>query len=173
MRGRGKACRILQRAGGQPLHGGRVPRPGRAGLRYPRGRLRPGRGACGAGPAAQGRFAGHRGRADQTHGVQNHTHGPTCGQPCQRAAGRALRHRGPFTCAHARARRFRGEYSGRNRAGELRLLRHDGHAGHAERRGKKGRRDGLEPRWRAFRRVHPCVRGRRHDQIRGARQPIH
>ena len=38
---------------------------------------------------------------------------------------------------------------------------------------KKGRRDGLEPRWRAFRRVHPCVRGRRHDQSRGARQPIH
>ena len=95
----------------------------------------------------------------------------TCALPI--SAGRALRHRGPFTCAHARARRFRGEYSGGDRAGELRLLRHDGHAGHAERRGKKGRRDGLEPRWRAFRRVHPCVRGRRHDQSRGARQPIH
>ena len=42
---RGQAGGILQRAGGQPLYGGRLPRPGRAGLCDQRRRFRPRRGA--------------------------------------------------------------------------------------------------------------------------------
>ena len=40
---RGEARRFLQRAGGQPVHGGRLPRRRRAGLRDQRRRFRPGR----------------------------------------------------------------------------------------------------------------------------------
>ncbi len=39
----GKARCVLQRTGGQPLHGGRFPRRRRTGLRHQRGRFRPGR----------------------------------------------------------------------------------------------------------------------------------
>ena len=43
--GCGQAGGVLQRPGGQPLYGRRLPRRGRAGLRHQRGRLRPRRGA--------------------------------------------------------------------------------------------------------------------------------
>ena len=39
----GAAKLVVQRTGGQPLHGGRFPRRRRAGLRHQRGRFRPGR----------------------------------------------------------------------------------------------------------------------------------
>ena len=64
--------------------------------------------------------------------------------------------------------RQRGAHSRRNGTGGLRHARHDGRARHAQRRGEKGRRDGLRPRRRAFRRVYPGLGGRGHDR-RGAR----
>ena len=68
-------------------------------------------------------------------------------------------------------RRQRGEHSGRDGPGKLRLLRHHGLPGPAERRGQEGRRHGVQPCRRPVRRVHPGVGGRRHDQRRQLRQP--
>ena len=100
--GDAKLVAVLQCARGQPLHGGRVPRRGRAGLRDPRGRFRPRCGACCAGQAAEGRPDGRGGRAGQAHGVQDHPPGPAGGQPGQRASGRAGGHYRPVAGPDAR-----------------------------------------------------------------------
>ena len=63
------------------------------------------------------------------------------------------------------------QHPGRDGPGKLRLLRHHGLPGAAQRRGQKGRRYGLQPCGRPFGRVHPGFGGRRHDQGRRVRQP--
>lgn len=73
---------------------------------------------------------------------------------------------------HACRGRFRGQYSGRNWPGKLRLLRHHGHAGHAERRREKRRRHGLEPCGWAFGRVHPVSEDDGMIKAARARQPF-
>ena len=67
--------------------------------------------------------------------------------------------------------RQRRQHSGRDGPGKLRLLRHHGLPGAAQRRGQKRRRHGLQPCGRPFGRVHPGFGGRRHDQGRRVRQP--
>ena len=52
------------------------------------------------------------------------------------------------------------------------LLRHHRRPGPSERRGEKGRRDGLQPCGRPVRRFHPRERGRRHDPGRAPGQPV-
>ena len=66
-------------------------------------------------------------------------------------------HCGSFSGAHACRGRQRGPHSGGNGSGNLRHPRHHGGAGHAERRGEKGRRDGVLQRGRPVRCVYPCV----------------
>ncbi len=60
-----------------------------------------------------------------------------------------------FPGAHAGGGGFRGGHFGRNGPGGLRHPRYHGGAGASERRGEKGRRDGLFPCGRPFRRVYP------------------
>ena len=66
---RGQAGGVLQRPRGQPLYGGRLPRPRRAGLRHQRGRLRPRRGAGRHQKARRGQQPHRDCRADQAHGL--------------------------------------------------------------------------------------------------------
>ena len=56
--------------------------------------------------------------------------------------------------------------------GDMRRPRHDGSAGHAERRCQKRRPHGFELCRRSERGIHPCQRGRRHDRGGGKRQPL-
>ena len=162
---------VLQRGRGQPVHGRRVSRHRRAGMRGQRRRQRPGRRAA--------RDRGRAGDADfgtlaprhQAHGVQGH------------ARGRAGRPRPPPTrlgvpfgivdlsLAPTPARgRQRGAHPGGDRARARRHARLDGGAGAAQRRGQEGRRHGVELCRRPVRRVHPAVGGRRHDRSRRARR---
>ena len=103
-----QARRLCQRRGGQPLHGRSVSRRGRAGVRGATSAC-PGRAWCST-------------RCKSVHGqpfdvvaetvkktaFQHHAHGPARGAGGIRAAGRAVRHRGPVARADARRRRQRG-----------------------------------------------------------------
>ena len=81
----------------------------------------------------------------------------------------AVRHRRPLARADARHRRQRRPHSGGDGSRRLRHARHDRRARTAQRRGEEGRRHGLWPRRRPFRRVHPRLRGRGHDRRRAQR----
>ena len=70
---------------------------------------------------------------------------------------------------HARGRRQRGADSGGNGTCRLRHAWNDSRAGNAQRRGQKGRRDGVRSCGRSFRCVHSGLGGRGHDR-RGARR---
>ena len=152
-----EARRLLQRRGGQPLHGRRVPRRGRGGVRHQRRRQRPRRGL----PRAARRSEA------QPFDVVAETIKKTAfkitrmGQLVAREASRRLGV--PFGIvdlsprADARAGRHRRAHSGGDGPGALRHARHHGGAGAAQRRGEEGRRHGHFARRRAFRRVHPRV----------------
>ena len=71
----------------------------------------------------------------------------------------AVRHRRSLPRAHARRRRQRGPYSGGDGPRGLRHARHHRRARAVERRGEKGRRDGIQLRRRTFRRVYSRQRG--------------
>ena len=110
-----------------------------------------------------------RGRDDQTHGVQDHAHGSA-----GRAARLPARLNVPFgivdlslapTPAMGDSVAHILEEMGLEVCG---MPRHDGGARAAQRRGEEGRRDGVRPCRRPFRRVYPGQRGCRHDR-RGAR----
>ena len=72
--------RVLQRRGGQPLHGRRLPWLRRGRRSRERGRVGPRRGTRGARRPAEGRRHHHRGRGHQGHRLQDHprrrAHGP-------------------------------------------------------------------------------------------------
>ena len=110
---RGQARRVLQRRGGQPLHGRRFPRCRRGRRGCERGRVRPGRGARGARRPAQGRRPDHRGRGHQGHRVQDHARRRAHGAGGLAAASACVQGILDLSLAPTPAeRRFRGRDSG-------------------------------------------------------------
>ena len=110
------------------------------------------------------------GRGHQGHRVQDHPRRRAHGARGQsRRLGVAAGHPGPVAGAHARRGRLRGRDPRGHRRGHLRRPRHHGGARHAERRREEGRRHGVVVGGRAFGRVHPRVRGCRHDPRRRGR----
>ena len=66
----------------------------------------------------------------------------------------------------------RSAYFRRNRSGKLRRPRYHGNPCHAERRGEKGRADGVQLCGRSVRRLYSRQRGRGHDCGGRTRQPV-
>ena len=85
------------------------------------------------------------------------------------ALGRGPGHLGPVAGADTRRGRLGRRDPAGHRRGHVRRPGHHGSARHAQRRRQKGRRDGVEQRWRAVRRVHPRIGRRRHDPCSGGR----
>ena len=143
---RGQARGVLQRRGGQPLHGRRVPRR----------RARPTPSSTWASPApawCTTRLQTCQGRSPSTsvaETIKNTAFQITRvgqlvaprGQP--RGWAYAIRHRGPVAGAHARRGRLAWPGSWRKWAWPVcGDPRHHGGAGHAQRRGEEGRRHGV------------------------------
>ncbi len=106
---------VERKYGRQPLHGGRVPRRGRAGESDQRRRFRAGgcvsRAAKRQGPAVR-RGGGDR----EENGVPHHAYGSARRAGGEPQARYAVWHCRSFPCAHARRRRQRGPHSGGNGA---------------------------------------------------------
>ena len=114
---------VLQRGGGQPLHGRRLPRGGRAGEGHQRGGLRPRRGVPRP-PGGEGAALRRGGRDHQKDRLPHHPHGPAGGPGGQPPAGHPLRHRGPVPGPHPRHRGQRGPHPGGDGPGGVRHPRH-------------------------------------------------
>ena len=92
-------------------------------------------------------------------GLPHHAHGPARGAGGVRAAGRAVRHRGPVARADARRRRQCGRRARGDGAGVRRRARHHGGACAAQRRGEKRAASWRRPTSAGYRaRSSPCRR---------------
>ena len=99
--------------------------------------------------------------------------GELVAQEAAKRLQRALRDRRPFSGSHARPGGQRGLHPAGNGPADGRRARNHGRAGHAERHGQEGRRNGVQPRGRPERRVYSRQRGHRHDRSRRSPLPDH
>ena len=104
-------------------------------------------------------------------GVVYHALQKCKGQPFDVVAETIKKTAFQITRADARHRRQRRPHSRGDGSRRLRHARHDRRARTAQRRGEEGRRHGLWPRGRPFRRLYPRLRGRGHDRRRAQRCP--
>ena len=171
--GAGKLVVFCNAVEDNPFMAGAFHGSGRSRRSGERGRVGPRRGARGARRPAQGCRHHYRGRGHQGHRFQDHpcrrAHGPRGLAPPRRAAG----HPGFVAGPHPSRGRLRGRDSGSHRRGPVRRPRHHGGARYAERRREEGRRHGVVFGGRPVRRLHPRLRGRRHDPRGRGRGAFH